>query len=51
MGRPTERMLSFARDIYDALGGEEPDLDDFDSVHEYIDFNKDDYYEWRRGNL
>ena len=44
-------MLSFARDIYDALGGEESDWDDFDSVHEYIDFNKDDYYEWRRGDL
>ena len=51
MGRPTEKMRSFARDIYDTLGGEEPDWDDFDSVNEYIDFNKDDYYEWRRGDL
>ena len=51
MGRPTEKMLSFARDIYDALGGEEPDWDDFDSVHEYIDLNKSDYYELRRDDL
>ena len=50
MGRPTGKMLSFALDIYDALGGEESDWDDFDSVREYIDFNKDDYYEWRRDN-
>ena len=49
--RSAEKMLSFARDIYDALGGEEPDWDDFDSVREYIDLNKDDYYEWRRGDL
>ena len=48
MGRPSEKMLSFARDVYDALCGEEPDWDDFDSVREYIDLNKDDYYEWRR---
>ena len=48
MGSPTEKMLSFARDIYDALGGEDPGRDDFDSVREYIDFNKDDYCERRR---
>ena len=51
MGRPTEKMLSFARDIYDALGCDEPDWDDFDSVHEYIDFNKDDYYKGRGDDL
>lgn len=47
MGRPTDKMLAFARDIFDALGGDEPDWDDFDSVHNYIEDNKDDYYAWK----
>ncbi len=59
MGRATERMLSFARDIAAELDMEMPTtqnadgetiLDEsYDAISEFIAENKDDYYFWKRG--
>ena len=57
MGRATDKMLSFARDIADELdmstkkdesGNVVPD-ESFDAIHDFIEENKNDFYEWRRG--
>ena len=59
MGRATEKMLAFARDIAAELDLELPRttnadgeiVDDvsFDAISEFIAENKDDYYYWKRG--
>lgn len=59
MGRATDKMLSFARDIADELGLDMPTKKDesgnvvpdesFDTIHDFIEENKNDFYEWRRG--
>lgn len=59
MGRATDKMLSFANDIADELGLDLPKKQDesgkmvldesFDAIHDFIEENKDDFYEWRRG--
>ena len=59
MGRATDKMLSFARDIAEELcldmptkkdesGNVVPD-ESFDAIHNFIEENKNDFYEWRRG--
>lgn len=58
MGRCTSKMESFARDIADTLNIELPTktLEDgsvetdfsFEAISDFIDENKDDYYEERR---
>lgn len=48
MGKPTNKMIDFARAIADYLSLEEPDYNDFDAVSEFIAEHKDDYYEERR---
>ena len=59
MGRATEKMLAFARDIAAELDLELPrttnadceivDDESFDAISEFIAENKDDYYYWKRG--
>lgn len=59
MGRATDKMLSFARDIADEIGLDMPTKKDesgsvvpdesFDAIHDFIEENKDDFYELRRG--
>lgn len=59
MGRATDKMLSFARDIADELGLDMPTKKDesgnvmpdesFDAIHDFIEENKDEFYVWRRG--
>ena len=44
----TLKMKEFATDIADELGLDYPDFDDFDDVHNFIEENKDDFYESRR---
>ena len=59
MGRATDKMQSSARDKADELcldmptkmdesGNVVPD-DSFDAIHDFIEENKNDFYEWRRG--
>ena len=45
MGRPTEKMTDFAEKIYDLLGVEPDDWDDFESVSEFISEYKEDYFD------
>ena len=54
----TARMLDFARDIANAFDLELPTRTDangnevadesFDAIHDFIEENKDDFYEWKR---
>lgn len=48
MGRATEKMRDYAERIAEQLGLDEPDYDDFDEVHDFIEENKDDYWRERR---
>lgn len=48
MGKATPRMIEFAKAIASRLDLDEPDYNDFDEVHDFIEENKDDYYEDRR---
>ena len=59
MGRATEKMLAFAREIAAELDlelptttnadGETVSDESFDAISEFIAENKDDYYYWKRG--
>ena len=49
MGKATEKMIAFAAAIAERLGIDEPDYNDFGEVSEFIDENKDEYNNSRKG--